>query len=45
VLEEGGVQLGRKKSDLGKRAKQKAIVGGIYYQENKLPITDIIESW
>ena len=37
-----GVQLGRKKG-LGKEAKQKAMLAASYYQENKLPITDIMK--
>ena len=37
-----GIQLGRKKG-LGKEAKQKAILAASYYQENKLPIVDIMK--
>ena len=37
-----GIQLGRKKG-LGKEAKQKAMLAASYYQENKLPIVDIMK--
>lgn len=37
-----GIQLGRKKG-LGKEAKQKAMLAASYYQENKLPIADIMK--
>tara|TARA_R100001594_G_C4041891_1_gene263398 strand:+ start:646 stop:966 length:321 start_codon:yes stop_codon:yes gene_type:complete len=37
-----GIQLGRKKG-LGKEAKQKAMLAATYYQENKLPIVDIMK--
>lgn len=37
-----GIQLGRKKG-LGKEAKQKAMLVASYYQENKLPIIDIMK--
>ena len=37
-----GVRLGRKKG-LGKEAKQKAMLAASYYQENKLPIIDIMK--